>query len=55
MEKQPGDDEKPFLVSVSLFPPCVIILEDISDALGIKSLILKVHLGMRRRSKNTDP
>lgn len=32
-----------FLVSVDLFLPYVIILENKSDAVGIKSLILRKH------------
>ena len=43
------------LISVALFPSYAVILENISDALGIKSLILRVHLAMRRSSENIDP
>ena len=53
-----SNDEKPFfscLISVVLLPPCVIILENKSDALGIKSLILIVQLISRRSSENIDP
>ena len=42
------------MTSVTLFPPCTIILENKSDPRGIKSLIFKVHLAIRRSSENTD-
>ena len=38
-----------------LFPPCDTILENNSDALGIKSLILRVYLAIQRSSENIDP
>ena len=43
------------LVNVALFPPCVIIFENKSDALSIKLLILRVHLAIQRGSENIDP
>ena len=53
-EKLLGKDERPFLVvylvSITLFPPCAIILENKSEALGIKSLTLRVRLAIRRSS-----
>ena len=50
-----GNDERPFscLVSVALSLPST--LEKKSDALGIKSLILRVHLAIQRSSENIDP
>ena len=51
-------DEKHFfscLVSAVLFLACAIILENKSDALGIKLLILQVHLPIQRSSGNIDP
>ena len=43
------------LVIDCLFPPCAIILENKSDALGINSSIPTVNLAIRRSSKNIDP
>ena len=43
------------LFSVALLPPCAIILESKSNALGIKSLIFRVHLATRTSFENTDP
>ena len=43
------------LVSVDLFLPYVIILENKSDAVGIKSLILRKHRALRRSSENINP
>ena len=50
-----GKDERPFfscLVGVALFPLCAIILENKLNDLGIKSLIFRVHLAIRRGSEN---
>ena len=44
-----------FLVSVALFPPYAIILENKSEALGRKSIILRMHLAIRKSSENIDP
>ena len=43
------------LVSAALFPPFVIILENKLDALGRKSLILRVQLAIQKSSENMDP
>ena len=43
------------LVSVALLPPCAIILEIKSEALGTKSLVLREHLVIRGSSENIGP
>ena len=43
------------LVRVALLSPCAIILENKSEALGIKSLVLREHLVIRRSSENIGP
>ena len=43
------------LVSVDLFLPYVIILENKSDAVGIKSLVLRVHCALRKSFENINP
>ena len=39
---------------VVLFPPCAIILENKSDAQGMKSLLLRMYLVTRRTPENID-
>ena len=39
----------------ALFPPCAIILENESDALDIKWLIIRLHLAIPKSSEKTDP
>ena len=41
--------------TLHIIPPCTIIFENKSDAIGIRSLILfRVHRAIRRSSENID-
>ena len=56
--KNLGKFGRPFLVflaSAALFPPFAIIPENKSEAVGRKSLFLRLQLAIRKSSENIDP